>query len=88
MRPRLVSRSAEVTRLEPLTCFAAAVHGHRPNMTDHIEGNEDIEVDVEHDGDDDEEQVDRAPQPGNTPAPGDPPLDSGAITGGKLADDH
>ena len=56
-------------------------------MTDHIEGIEEIEIEVvlkkRHD-----EQVDRAPEPGNTPAPGEPPLDSGAITGGKLADDH
>jgi hypothetical protein len=28
------------------------------------------------------------PQPGNAPAPDEPPLDSGTITGGKLADDH
>ena len=74
--------------LIPLTCFAAAVHGHGPGMTDHIEGNEEIEVDVELEEDADDEQVDRAPQPGNTPAPGEPPLDSGAITGGRLADDH
>ena len=71
-----------------LTCFALAADGHRPGMTDHIERNEEIEVDVGLDEDDDEEQQDRAPQPGNTPAPGEPPLDSGAITGGKLADDH
>ena len=70
------------------TCFTWTVDGHRPGMTDHIEGNEDIEVEVEFDEDNDEEQVDRAPQPGNTPAPGEPPLDSGAITGGRLADDH
>ena len=57
-------------------------------MTDHIEGNEKIELDVVLDDDDENEQVDRAPQPGNTPAPGEPPLDSGAITGGRLADDH
>jgi hypothetical protein len=54
-------------------------------MTDHTE-----DLDTENDGESnaDDEHVDRAPQPGNTPAPGEPPLDSGAITGGKLADDH
>jgi hypothetical protein len=55
-------------------------------MTDHIEDLEHEEDDLQSDTDD--EEVDRAPQPGNTPAPGEPPLDSGAITGGKLADDH
>ena len=57
-------------------------------MTDHIEDNEDVEVHGELEDDADDEHADRAPQPGNTPAPGEPPLDSGAITGGKLADDH
>jgi hypothetical protein len=59
-------------------------------MTDHIEDldreADDLEADVE------DEQVDRAPAPGNTPGntptSAQPPLDSGAITGGKLADDH
>ena len=55
-------------------------------MTDHIEDldreADDLEADV------DDEQVDRAPAPGNTPTSAQPPLDSGAITGGKLADDH
>lgn len=68
-------------------CFLSSVQGHRQTMTDRIEGDE-IEVEVELEEDADEEQVDRAPQPGNTPAPGDPPIDSGAITGGRLADDH
>jgi len=54
-------------------------------MTDHIERDE-IEVEVEEEADD--EHLDRAPAPGNTPALDEPPLDSGAITGGKLADDH
>ena len=57
-------------------------------MTDHIEGTEDIDVDVETDDDDTDEHVDRAPQPGNTPSPDESPLDSGAITGDRLADDH
>ena len=55
-------------------------------MTDHIEDADRDKDDLERDAD--EEQVDRAPAPGNTPAPGESPLDSGAITGGKLADDH
>ena len=54
-------------------------------MTDHIE---DSKRDDEIERDADDEQVNRAPQPGNTPAPEEPPLDSGAITGGRLADDH
>ena len=57
-------------------------------MTDRIEREEEIDLDVELEEDADNEQVDRAAQPGNTPAPDDPPLDSGATTGGKLADDH
>jgi hypothetical protein len=54
-------------------------------MTDHIQDDE-----LEPDADESEETEDfeRAPQPGNTPAPGEPPLDLGAITGGRLADDH
>ena len=68
------------------TCFAPAVDGHRPGMTDRIEREQEIDLDVELEEDADNEQVDRAPQPGNTPAPDDPPLDSGATTG-KLADD-
>ena len=55
-----------------------------PSMIDHIEDPERDEDDLERDAD--EEQVERAPGPGNTPAPGEPPLDSGAITGGKLDD--
>ena len=70
------------------TCFARAADGHRPGMTDRIGREEEIEVDVELEEDADNEQVDRAPQPGNTPPPDDPSLDSGAITGGKLAKDH
>ncbi len=47
-------------------------------MTDQVEEN-DPEVKPD---DDRDEEVDRAPQPSITPAPGEPPLDSGAITGG------
>ena len=59
-------------------------------MTDHIEEN-DLEIDEPSDDggrDGDDEEVDRAPAPGNTPAPDEVPYDSGAITGGRLADDH
>ena len=55
-------------------------------MTDHTADPERDEDDLERDADD--SQVDRAPAPGNTPAPGESPLDSGAITGGKLEDEH
>ena len=54
-------------------------------MTDHTEGPHHGDDQPEPDAD---EQVDRAPAPGNTLAPGEPPLDSGEITGGKLADDR
>lgn len=57
-------------------------------MTDHIE-EKDLEFDEPtEDRDDDDAEVDRAPSPGNTPAPDEAPYDSGAITGGRLADDH
>jgi hypothetical protein len=70
-----------------MRCFASAADGHQRDMTDHIQRDEEIEVEVELE-DTDDEQGDRAPQPGNTPAPGEPPLDSGAITGGDLADEN
>ena len=57
-------------------------------MTDRVEAEDETEFEAKLEEGVDDEQVDRAPQPGNTPAPGEPPLDSGAITGGKLADDH
>ena len=34
------------------------------------------------------DEQDRAPQPGNTPAPDEPPRETGAITGSTLADGH
>jgi hypothetical protein len=62
--------------------------GMTPPMTDHIEDN-DLEADEpENDRETDDAEVDRAPQPGNTPAPDEPPRDSGAVTGGRLADDR
>ena len=63
-------------------------------MTDHIEETAHVDEDsnevFEGDPDDDAagDELDRAPQPGTTPAPGEPTLDSGAITGGRLAEDH
>ena len=54
-------------------------------MTDRTEVDEELGVHVDLE-DDAEEEFDRAPQPGNTPAPGEAPLDSGAITGSSLAD--
>jgi hypothetical protein len=57
-------------------------------MTDRIEGDEEIDLEAGLDEDAEDEQIERAPQPGNTPAPGERPIDSGAITGGKLAEDH
>jgi hypothetical protein len=44
-------------------------------MTDHIESDE-PEVDDTKVERDEDEQVERAPQPENTPAPGSPPYDS------------
>ena len=55
-------------------------------MTDHIADTDRDDDDLERDAGD--EQVNRAPAPGNTPAPGEPPLESGEITGGMLVDDH
>ena len=51
-------------------------------MTDRHGRERELDVDVELEEDTDTEQVDRAPQPGNTPAPDEPTIDSGAITGG------
>jgi hypothetical protein len=45
------------------------------SMTDHIESDEPEVDDTEVEREDDE-QVERAPQPGNTPEPGSPPYDS------------
>jgi hypothetical protein len=57
-------------------------------VTDHIE-EKDLELDEpSEERDRDDEEVDRAPAPGNTPAADEAPYDSGAITGGRLADDH
>jgi hypothetical protein len=63
--------------------------GRTGPMTDHTEETDLDEIDEPSDDRDrDDDQVDRAPAPGNTPAPDEAPYDSGAITGGRLADDH
>lgn len=66
--------------------YADGQRGNLSAMTDHMEDLERNEDNLERDTD--RGQTDRAPAPGNTPAAGEQPLDSGAITGGKLADDH
>ena len=53
-------------------------------MTDHIQ--DEFEQD-ESESEEKDDDVDRAPQPGNTPAPDEPPFGSGAITGRDTEDE-
>ena len=55
-------------------------------MSDHIQDDE-LERDESESEDTDDDDVDRAPQPGNTPAPNEPPGETGAITSRDNEDD-
>ena len=58
---------------------AALCHGTAALMDDHSQ--DDQFEPEEEESEDTDDELDRAPQPGNTPAPDEGPLESGAITG-------